>query len=618
MLDSKEHGISCDEVEDLDDQQFIVHTAQPMHTEERTADKEIPLSSAEQALHDELDTNGVFRNKRDGTVASTIIKNKARLVAQGYRHKMKMDVRVILYGNITEDVYDSNQPPVLKDPDITKQGEGAVSMVMDFEDLSKKKFTMSSWVNALSFCGLQVKQSNGGIFLSQDKYVKDILNKFDFRTIKPASTPIEAHKSLGKDEEGEDVDVHLYSFQVTHKGFSSTCCQKEFLAFSDSDYDGEQYDRRSLQEDVNILEKNDCFLDQCKKHRNKPIVVISSNEAEYVAAAVVVLSTACLRKYCLGKNKQPFRADLLFDDEMELLLPKQVIWDTLRDIGYEGNLAQLTFSKPLFSPQWKYLIHVLLHCLSPKSTSWEQFEVSNIDLCLVGLAKRSGSSLFFAKILYGIDSHSNSGSGGEEHSTSLHSRAAASSCKDALRQIQLKVHAHSQSTASFHCTAVPLDSDAGSRKLILRRKKSSECKEWRNRRKGFGDNYKATARQDQEVEISMVPYNLTSTANARQDFISPISSCDDYYEHIPPTGLGFMEDGKSLRWSVFHEIFRVHTLEFRRWHYVHMLAERRYPLSRELMIRMLDHGMEVEDENETAITLIHLFILWTTEDGDNS
>ncbi|GKF58624.1 hypothetical protein Tco_0172161 [Tanacetum coccineum] len=41
----------------------------------------------------------------------------------------------------------------------------------------------------------------------------------------------------------------------------------------------------------------------------------------------------------------------------------------------------------------------------------------------------------------------------------------------------------------------------------------------------------------------------------------------------------------------------------------HMLAERRYPLSRELMIRMLDHGMEVEDETETAITLIHLFIL---------
>ncbi|GJT05200.1 hypothetical protein Tco_0839662 [Tanacetum coccineum] len=51
---SKEQGISCDDVEDLDDQQFIVHTAQPMHPEERTAAKEVSLSSEEQALTVEL------------------------------------------------------------------------------------------------------------------------------------------------------------------------------------------------------------------------------------------------------------------------------------------------------------------------------------------------------------------------------------------------------------------------------------------------------------------------------------------------------------------------------------------------------------------------------------
>ncbi|GJV23507.1 hypothetical protein Tco_1376202 [Tanacetum coccineum] len=73
-------------------------------------------------------------------------------------------------------------------------------------------------------------------------------------------------------------------------------------------------------------------------------------------------------------SEATIRADLLFDDTDGVdCFPKQVLWDSLRDIGYEGNLAQLTFSKPLFSPQWKYLVHVLLHCLSPKSTSWEQF-----------------------------------------------------------------------------------------------------------------------------------------------------------------------------------------------------------------------------------------------------
>ena len=46
---------------------------------------------------------------------------------------------------------------------------------------------------------------------------------------------------------------------------------------------------------------------------------------------------------------------------------------------------------------------------------------------------------------------------------------------------------------------------------------------------------------------------------------------------------------------------------------IHMLAERRYPLTRNLMMRMLDHGMEVENENETTLMVIKLFITWTTQ-----
>ncbi|GJY54104.1 hypothetical protein Tco_0445768 [Tanacetum coccineum] len=122
----------------------------------------------------------------------------------------------------------------------------------------------------------------------------------------------------------------------------------------------------------------------------------------------------------------------------------------------------------------------------------------------------------------------------------------------------------------------------------------------------------------------------------RQDLYHLYRVVQDYYEHIPPTGLGLIllgdltiiwetaetsdddfwkdqEEWEIIRWR-FHESSGVHTLELEDGTMIHMLAERRYPLSRELMIRMLDHGMEVEDENETAITLIHLFILWTTED----
>ncbi|GJT01673.1 ribonuclease H-like domain-containing protein [Tanacetum coccineum] len=52
--DSKEQGITCDDAEDLDDQQFIVHTTQYMPPVESTAAKEVKLSSEDQALHDEL------------------------------------------------------------------------------------------------------------------------------------------------------------------------------------------------------------------------------------------------------------------------------------------------------------------------------------------------------------------------------------------------------------------------------------------------------------------------------------------------------------------------------------------------------------------------------------
>nr|GFB89621.1 uncharacterized mitochondrial protein AtMg00810-like [Tanacetum cinerariifolium] len=58
---------------------------------------------------------------------------------------------------------------------------------------------------------LQVKQKMDGIFISQDKYVAEILRKFGLFEGKSASTPIDADKPLLKDSDGEDVDVHTYS-----------------------------------------------------------------------------------------------------------------------------------------------------------------------------------------------------------------------------------------------------------------------------------------------------------------------------------------------------------------------------------------------------------------------
>ncbi|GJR49120.1 putative ribonuclease H-like domain-containing protein [Tanacetum coccineum] len=93
-------------------------------------------------------------------------------------------------------------------------GSTKKSLCTEFEQMMHKRFQMSSMGELTFFLGLQVQQKEDGIFISQDKYVADILKKFDFVTVKTASTPIETNKALIKDEEAENVDVHLYRSMI--------------------------------------------------------------------------------------------------------------------------------------------------------------------------------------------------------------------------------------------------------------------------------------------------------------------------------------------------------------------------------------------------------------------
>ncbi|GKC28775.1 hypothetical protein Tco_1036069, partial [Tanacetum coccineum] len=58
------------------------------------------------------------------------------------------------------------------------------------------------------------QQKKDGIFISQDKYVAEVLKKFDFATMKTVSTPMELNKALIKDEEADSMDVHLYRSMI--------------------------------------------------------------------------------------------------------------------------------------------------------------------------------------------------------------------------------------------------------------------------------------------------------------------------------------------------------------------------------------------------------------------
>nr|GEX11993.1 putative ribonuclease H-like domain-containing protein [Tanacetum cinerariifolium] len=101
-------------------------------------------------------------------------------------------------------------------------GSTKKSLSTEFEGLMHKKFHMSSMGKLTFFLGLQVMQRDDGFFISQDKYVADILKKFVFSSVKTTSTPIETNKELLKDEEAEDMDVHLDRLMIGSSMFLTT------------------------------------------------------------------------------------------------------------------------------------------------------------------------------------------------------------------------------------------------------------------------------------------------------------------------------------------------------------------------------------------------------------
>nr|GFC95537.1 uncharacterized mitochondrial protein AtMg00810-like [Tanacetum cinerariifolium] len=64
------------------------------------------------------------------------------------------------------------------------------------------------------FLGLQVLQKEDGIFLSQDKYIRDIFKKFGFSDVRSSNTPMDKENPWGKDGTGKDVELHLYRSMI--------------------------------------------------------------------------------------------------------------------------------------------------------------------------------------------------------------------------------------------------------------------------------------------------------------------------------------------------------------------------------------------------------------------
>ncbi|GJS30765.1 putative ribonuclease H-like domain-containing protein [Tanacetum coccineum] len=273
----------------------------------------------------------VYKNKKDER--GTVVRNKARMVAQGHTQEDRID-----YDEIEKEVYIC-QPPGFEDPDVPNRVykvENALyglhqapkawyetlstkkELCTEFKTIDAQEDQMSLlWVELTFFLGLQVMQKEDGIFISQDKYVDEILKKFGFSTVRISSTPIETSKPLLKDAQGLD--------RISTTGESSV------------------------------------------------------------------------------------RRDLHFNDEDGITcLTNTEIFENLQLMGYEKLSDKLTFYKSFFSPQWKYLIHTILQCLSSKSTAWNEFgtNIASAVICLAKKQKFNFSKLIFDGMLRNLDPNS--------------------------------------------------------------------------------------------------------------------------------------------------------------------------------------------------------------------
>ncbi|GJT64278.1 putative ribonuclease H-like domain-containing protein [Tanacetum coccineum] len=267
--------------------------------------------------------------------------------------------------------------------------------------------------------GLQVKQNKGGIFISQDKYVAEILKKFDLVNVKAAITPMETKVPLTKDEEAIDVDVHLYRsmigslmyltasrpdimyavcvcsrFQVTPKTSHLNAVKRIFKylkgkpnlglwyprespfdleAFSDSDYGGSNLDRKSTTGGCQFLGQR-LISWQCKK---QTIVATSTTEAEYVAAANCCGQVLWVQNQLLDYGFNFMNTKIHIDNESIICIVKNPVYHSktkhieirhhfIRDcyekklisvekIHTDLNVADL-LTKPFDGPRFNYLV----------------------------------------------------------------------------------------------------------------------------------------------------------------------------------------------------------------------------------------------------------------------
>ncbi|GKB07157.1 putative ribonuclease H-like domain-containing protein, partial [Tanacetum coccineum] len=364
-----------------------------------------------------IGTKWVYRNKKDER--GVVVRNKARLVAQGHRQEEEIDydevfapvariesIRIFLafasymgfivyqmdvkstflYGKIDEEVYVS-QPPGFIDPKYTQKIYKVVNALYGLHQAPRAWYaTLSTFLLKNGYRRgtidktLFIKKDKHDIILvqvyvddiifgstnksCQDKYVAKILKKFDFVSVKTASTPIETQKPLVKDEAASDVDVHLYRSMIGSLMYL-TASRPDIMylkgkpklglwyrrvssfdleAYSDSDYAGANLDRKSTTGGCQFLGRR-LISWQCKK---QTIVATSTTEAEYVVAANCCGQVLWIQNQMLDYGFNFMNTKIYIDNESTICIVKNPVYHSkTKHIAIRHHFIRDAYKKKL-------------------------------------------------------------------------------------------------------------------------------------------------------------------------------------------------------------------------------------------------------------------------------
>ena len=109
-------------------------------------------------------------------------------------------------------------------------GSTLVSQSEEFTKLMASEFEMSMVAKLTMFLGLSIEQKGEGMFLSQTKYARNLVEKFGMKDSKYDMTPISTSIKLSSDDTSKSVDQKLYRSMIGSLLY--LCASRLDIAFS--------------------------------------------------------------------------------------------------------------------------------------------------------------------------------------------------------------------------------------------------------------------------------------------------------------------------------------------------------------------------------------------------